>query len=108
MSNRESDLDIAVLVDGSEDVSKDKYQWYLGGEFIRLFMRDDVDVVIINTANSLLRYEIAMNCKIIFEKGDAFAKFASRAMKDYEDDKKFYDQFYKDAIHSLFDFEGVQ
>lgn len=61
-NNGNSDLDIAVLL--GDYTPFDKIN--LISEFVGIFKRDDIDVVVLNDANSLLKFQVIKYGKIVY------------------------------------------
>ena len=79
----QSDVDLAFLYNRPEDVVA------LTNSVIRLLHTDNVDVVDLKKANPLLKFAIAKNCKILYEKKQGmFNEFYSLAFRMYVDTKK--------------------
>jgi len=63
---------------------------YLLGELNILFKRDDIDLVIINSANSVLKHQVIKFGKIIYQESlDAKVEFEVRALDEYMDMEPF-------------------
>ncbi|QUL99293.1 MAG: nucleotidyltransferase domain-containing protein [Candidatus Fermentithermobacillus carboniphilus] len=100
-----SDIDLAVLM---EDKGYARDLLCLARER-RQFMKDlitylqtaDVDLVILNHANPLLRFQVAKTGKPVYEgMPGLFAQFCSLAVRQHEDSKVFYqamDRYLKQA-----------
>ena len=81
------DLDIAILLD--DYTLKDgslKQQCIFWAELVALLKRDDIDVLILNTAPLILRHEVIKNGLILFEKEPS-----SRIDFEVSSELKFYD-----------------
>ncbi|GAG66592.1 unnamed protein product, partial [marine sediment metagenome] len=64
-----SDLDIGILL--KTDTGKDKYSELLldiSSDLVRLLKMDNIDLVILNRANPILKYEVATKGTAIFER----------------------------------------
>ncbi|MGF7396713.1 nucleotidyltransferase domain-containing protein [Thermoanaerobacterium thermosaccharolyticum] len=66
-NTKNSDLDIAVLFGNDYDYM-DKLN--LIGDLISIFKRDDIDLVVLNSANPVLRHQIIKFGKLIFEESE--------------------------------------
>ncbi|MEL7597459.1 MAG: nucleotidyltransferase domain-containing protein, partial [Clostridiaceae bacterium] len=62
-NNANSDLDIAVLLNNDYD-PMDKLS--LIGDLTSIFKRNDIDLVILNSANSVLKHQVIKYGKLIF------------------------------------------
>ncbi|CAK9331789.1 nucleotidyltransferase domain-containing protein [Thermoanaerobacter kivui] len=60
-----SDLDIGIKF--TKKIDMNLYNSILRDLLIEIFKRDEIDVVILNYADPLLRFEIISNCKILYE-----------------------------------------
>jgi len=85
-ANRQSDVDIGILTTAQIDSEQ-----YLGllHDFNEIF-GDQFDPVILNGAEPLITYQVAIHGKPLFEqKKGAFASFQVQAISRYMDSKKF-------------------
>jgi predicted nucleotidyltransferase len=82
--HEQSDIDLAFLYNNRpEDIVA------LTNTVIRLLHSDSVDVVDLKSANPLLKFSIAKNCQILYEKKQGmFNEFYSLAFRMYVDTKK--------------------
>jgi predicted nucleotidyltransferase len=82
-NNKNSDLDIAVLL--KKDYNPlDKLS--LIGDFIDTFKRDDIDLVILNTANPVLEHQVIKHGKLVYMKDeDIKITYEVRVLKEYMD-----------------------
>lgn len=86
-NNANSDLDIAVLLNNDYD-PMDKLS--LIGDLTSMFKRDDIDLVILNSANSVLKHQVIKYGKLIFmENEDIKVNFEVRVLKEYMDMEPF-------------------
>ncbi len=86
-NNANSDLDIAVLLNNDYD-PMDKLS--LIGDLTSIFKRDDIDLVILNSANSVLKHQVIKYGKLIFmENEDIKVNFEVRVLKEYMDMEPF-------------------
>jgi hypothetical protein len=91
---RRSDTDLAVLTNGIQGLHS---RHGSGGrtellkDLVCYLQSSAVDLVILNHANSLLRFEIAKTGKPVYEETPgAFADFCSLAVRQHEDSRLFY------------------
>lgn len=82
-----SDLDIAVLLkEGFRPMDK----LNLLGELTSVFKREDIDLVIMNSANSVLRHQIIKYGKLVYmENEDVKVSFEVKTLKEYMDMEPF-------------------
>lgn len=81
--HRGSDYDIALLLDG-EPTFEDRIA--LISELMRILKTNDVDIVILNHAPPLLRYEVVSDGRLFFRKGeDAANKFEMMVYREFFD-----------------------
>jgi predicted nucleotidyltransferase len=84
-----SDIDIAVLF--GEEIDRSQYlelSALLTAELMKILKRNDVDVVVLNTAFPLLRYKVFADGEIIFSESEKDrVRFEVKAMRDYFDTK---------------------
>lgn len=86
-NHKNSDLDIAVLLDNQYN-HLDKLS--LMGDLIDIFKRNDVDLVILNDANSVLKHQVVKYGKILYmENEDVKVNFEVRVLKEYMDMEPF-------------------
>jgi uncharacterized protein YutE (UPF0331/DUF86 family)/predicted nucleotidyltransferase len=82
-----SDVDIAILLaaDGRDKYELFKIQLIMGKEIGKLFGRD-VDVVALNSATALLKYEVIACGKVLYQKSDeARIRFEAQSQAEYLD-----------------------
>ncbi|WP_461207152.1 type VII toxin-antitoxin system MntA family adenylyltransferase antitoxin [Clostridium sp. DL1XJH146] len=86
-NNSNSDLDIAILLDRDFN-PLDKLS--LISEFTSIFKRDDIDLVILNSANPVLRHQVIKHGKIVYvEDENIKVNFEVRVLKEYMDMEPF-------------------
>jgi len=98
-ANAESDIDIAVLIDTSHLKRKSfesiKKQYYTASPSFSL---RPVDIVILNTAPTFLKYQVLKTGKLLFDrKRKLRTKFTEEAIIEYLDFKPVQD-IYLDAV----------
>lgn len=82
-NKKNSDLDIAVLLGGDYAPFK---KLELIGDLIEIFKRDDVDLVVLNEANPVLRHQVIKYGKIIFEESEEVrVNFEVQTLREYMD-----------------------
>ncbi|MGQ4833843.1 MAG: type VII toxin-antitoxin system MntA family adenylyltransferase antitoxin [Candidatus Asgardarchaeia archaeon] len=97
-----SDIDIAVYVDIQKAGDLFKTKIKLLGMLIDAFETDKVDLVILNEAPPVLKYEIITEGELIFTKDeDALVEFYLRATKECFDFQYILDQNYSFAKRAL-------
>jgi predicted nucleotidyltransferase len=97
-ANEKSDLDLAVMV--KEDKQMDRnFQFSLIRDLQKCFPHfPEIDVVFLNTASALLKYQVAVEGQMLVEfQMDCFFDFAIRAVKEYED-IRYFDMYLNDVI----------
>jgi predicted nucleotidyltransferase len=83
ISHKKSDIDLAFLFDKPLDILT------LTNKVIKLLHTDNVDVVDLKRANPLLKFSIAKNGKLLYERSPGlFNEFYSFAFRRYIDTKK--------------------
>ncbi|MBI5198994.1 MAG: nucleotidyltransferase domain-containing protein [Nitrospirae bacterium] len=81
--HKRSDIDLAFQFDKPIDILS------LTNRVIRLLHTDNIDVIDLKRSSPLLRYSIAKNGRILYEKSPGmFNEFCSLAFKMYVDTKK--------------------
>lgn len=82
-----SDLDIAVLLEHDYN-PLDKIN--ILGDLCDLFKRDDIDLVILNSANSVLSHQVIKYGKVIYEESEETKViYECRVQKEYMDMEHF-------------------
>jgi predicted nucleotidyltransferase len=78
-----SDVDIAVLLDRTLDLTE---ELRLRAVVVDVLRRDDVDLVVLNQAPPLLRYEVLAQGRLLLAPDpDAVHEFEERALREYFD-----------------------
>ncbi|WP_097028619.1 type VII toxin-antitoxin system MntA family adenylyltransferase antitoxin [Clostridium peptidivorans] len=86
-NGKDSDLDIAIFLEDNYN-ALDKLA--LIGEFIDIFKRNDIDLVILNNANSVLKHQVIKYGKLVYmENEDIKVNFEVRVLKEYMDMEPF-------------------
>lgn len=86
-NGKDSDLDIAVLL---EDNYNPLDKLALIGEFIDILKRNDIDLVILNNANSVLKHQVIKYGKLAYmQDEDIKVNFEVRVLKEYMDMEPF-------------------
>jgi len=92
----DSDIDIGIYLANKIGV---KEETNLIEDMVHAFKRDNIDLVILNTASPVLRFEVVRNGKLLFERtqGD-FLQFKLLSMKRYWEYSRFqkYSKMYMD------------
>jgi len=98
-----SDLDVGILL--KIDIVKDRYSELLldiSSDLVRLLKMDNIDLVILNRANPVLKYEIATKGIAIFEREKAVVdNFKIKSLKYYMDTKIFRKLYQKSIKNFL-------
>jgi len=82
-NDKNSDLDIAVLLEKGYN-PLDKLS--LIGDFIDIFKRNDIDLVILNDANPVLEHQVIKYGKLVYMKDEDVKVFYEvRVLKEYMD-----------------------
>lgn len=86
-NNEKSDIDIAVLLNNDYN-PMDKLE--LIGELTSVLRREDIDLVILNSANPVLRHQVIKYGKLIYmESEDVKVDFEVKVLKEYMDMEPF-------------------
>ncbi|MFZ5998210.1 MAG: type VII toxin-antitoxin system MntA family adenylyltransferase antitoxin [Nitrospirota bacterium] len=84
--HKRSDIDLAFLFDMQVDILE------LTNKVIRLLRTDDIDVVDLNRASPLLKFIVAKQGTLLYEKTEGvFNRFYSLAFRRYVDTRKLRD-----------------
>jgi|SRR6056297_251984 len=87
--NHQSDIDLAVLATDINLIKDNKS--IILKKLGNLFEHREIDLILLNHADPLLKFNIAAEGKIIYEKETGiYNKFKVRAMNEHNDAKKFY------------------
>lgn len=88
--NKDSDIDLAVKVNLPDKISKNRIK--LLDKISSIFDHRDIDLILLNYAEPLIKYKIACEGSLIYEKKKGlFQKFQIRAMSEHNDARKFYE-----------------
>jgi len=95
-----SDVDIAILT--LEDYKPTlEFQLYLMNELSSIF-RKDVDVVMLNEASPLLRYEVIKHGKLLYCRDElARVAFEERTLDEYLDMNRIEKEYFKCLLQSV-------
>lgn len=97
-SRPDSDIDIAIYL--SEKMTTDEYldlKMELSEDLTK-----DVDLILLNEASPLLKFEVYQNHKVIFSKDkDAETSFKVKTIFEYNDFKKYIDYSHKKRINRI-------
>lgn len=98
-----SDIDIAIYT--MKDTEYDsQYKFLLMHKLSKALNVENVDLIILNNAPPVLRYEILTTGILIFcRDDDLYAEFYSLSLREYFDFRYILQQFYDDAIKELSD-----
>jgi predicted nucleotidyltransferase len=96
-TTKESDIDIAVLIDESgfkkTDPERFRKEYY---EASPRFSLRPVDIVILNTAPPFLKYQVLKKGRVLFERErDLRVRFTEKAINEYLDYKPIQDIYLK-------------
>lgn len=81
----DSDLDIAVLLEHAEEVTPLRAATLLSA-VMAIAGRDDVDLVVLNSATPLLKHRIARDGEVLYARSNTdVAEFVIRAMSEFVD-----------------------
>ena len=87
--NEDSDIDLAVKVNYPDQIIENKKE--ILDKISSIFDHRDIDLILLNYAEPLIKYKIACEGSLIYEKKkDLFQKFQIRAMSEHNDARKFY------------------
>lgn len=93
---KQSDFDIAVLFSEKVDKSDFLNEVAYLKEDLRSYFRNEVDIVPLNNAGSLLKYEVISNGQLLYAEDERFRlDFEVLSVKEYIDDKYMRDIYYK-------------
>ena len=85
----ESDIDVAVLLDGADEASPAAYGAAirrLGGRLAGEIPAERLDIVLLNQAPPLLRHRALRDGRLLYARSDADrARFARWTIRDYQD-----------------------
>lgn len=88
--NKDSDIDLAIKVNAPEQIKKNRNE--ILAKISSIFDHRDIDLILLNYAEPLIKYKIACEGNLIYEKEKGlFKKFQVRAMSEHNDARKFYE-----------------
>ncbi|MCP4400426.1 MAG: nucleotidyltransferase domain-containing protein [bacterium] len=94
-----SDVDVALLLD---DRKSDSFSLLACITRLEDLLECHVDVVIVNSANELLKYEVRRSGKVIFDRSPEFRKaFEIRSRKAYEDFLYLHKRYVRKVLYGL-------
>lgn len=86
-NRKDSDIDIAILLKGEIDVYT---KLNIIGRLVDIFKREDIDLVILNNVNEILKFQVIKYGKAIYmESQYTKVMFESRTMSEYMDKEHF-------------------
>ena len=87
INRKDSDIDIAVLLDCEIDVYT---KLNILGVLVDIFKREDIDLVILNNVNEVLKFQVIKYGKVIYmESLYTKVMFESKTMSEYMDKEHF-------------------
>ena len=98
----ESDVDIAVQTECPENIADLDYHLNLAAELSACLREGEIDLVFLNGADPLLKSEVGRYGKVLFEKEDAFADFAVRTMKEFDDAQHFHFRILREVLEDFY------
>ena len=98
----ESDVDIAVQTECPEKMADLDYHLDLAAELSACLGKGEIDLVFLNGADPLLKSEVGRHGKVLFEKKDAFADFAVRTMKEFDDAQHFHFRILHEVLEDFY------
>jgi len=110
----DSDWDIALLLEKhflpGQDREMSKTKRVLLRDLCAFLETSQVDMVILNLASSVLKYQVARTGRPLYQKNNSsFAEFASLALRQHEDARLFYElekAYLKKSIKGFLQGEG--
>ena len=86
---QDSDIDIAIQAENIKLINQHKLE--ILNKIVAAFNYQEIDLVLLNHADPLLKLQIAENGRLIYQKQDyLFNNFKVQAMNEHQDAKKFY------------------
>ncbi len=99
----ESDVDIAVQTERPEMIADLDYHLNLTAELSACLEQGEIDLVFLNEADPLLKAEVGRDAKVLFEEDDAFANFAVRTMKEFDDARYFHFKILREVLENFYE-----
>ncbi len=94
-----SDVDVALLLD---ERKSDSFSLLACITHLEDVLEGHVDVVILNSADELLKYEVRRSGKVIFDRSPQFRKtFEIRSRKAYEDFLYLHTRYVRKVLYGL-------
>ena len=82
-NRKDSDIDIAVLINGEIDPYT---QLNILGTLVDIFRTENIDLVILNNANEVLKFQVIKYGKVVYEESQlSRVLFETRAASEYMD-----------------------
>ena len=82
-ANDNSDIDLGIILEDINQVNR------LKDEFQKLYFKRPVDLIILNNADPLLKYQVTREGKVLYEKQEEYyVSFVVKSFKEYCDTKK--------------------
>jgi predicted nucleotidyltransferase len=98
----ESDVDVAVLLSGTDEMERFERRLRLMGEVEEALGRRSADVVVLNDAPPLLAHQVLMHGRLIFERDRAGrVEFEVRTGKIYADLQPMYEYHSHDLFQKI-------
>jgi predicted nucleotidyltransferase len=98
----ESDVDVALLLSGTDEVERFERRLRLMGEVEEALGRRPADVVVLNDAPPLLAHQVLRHGRLIFERDRAArVEFEVRAGKIYADLQPMYEYHSQDLFQKI-------
>ena len=87
---QDSDIDIAIQAENISLINQNKLE--ILNKIAATFNYQEIDLVLLNHADPLLKFQIAKKGRLIYQKeSHMFNTFKVQAMNEHHDAKKFYD-----------------
>jgi predicted nucleotidyltransferase len=98
----ESDVDVAVLLSGTDDLERFERRLRLTGEVEETLGRRPADVLVLNDAPPLLAHQVLRHGRLIFERDRAArVEFEVRTGKIYADLQPMYEYHSRDLFQKI-------
>jgi predicted nucleotidyltransferase len=102
-TNALSDIDIAVYFkETSDSLTAGERQVELTCDIMKLYQINHVDIIVMNTANPFLLFQIVKNGVLLYVKDEKlFYYFKAMTLGNYQDIKPMYDMYENKSIEHL-------
>ncbi len=98
-----SDIDVAVyLRQDLDELTMGDRQVDITCDLMKLYKKNEVDVVVLNAVNPLLKFQVVKYGQLIYARDELFYyHFKARTFSEYQDIKPMYDMYTKAMLERI-------